>query len=422
MQKTIPVRQRIISNILWFAGSLGLAFVVWLFAVSARDPIEERRLAERAEIQFVYDDEIMILTDVSSETAIIRARGQRSNLSLLTVDDMTVTADLSTLPPGTHQVVLAADSRRDHVVVDTVPRQVTVTLELRESRLVPITLDYVGELPAGFIMGDPEVSAMQTTVRGAASLVEQVEGAALQIDLENQRSPIVTSARLVPLDANGTVVQDVTLDPAQVDISISISQRPDVREVSVQPNLIGVDALPEGYVLTGLNYEPRSVLVSGPSAVLESLPETFYTEPITLSDRTGDFEVSVPVILPSRELVIISGQTINVAVGITAQTANRQFDGVPVEIIGLADGYRAAITPNEVTLLITGPQPTLDALRQQDLRAILDLNGLAAGNYQLSPEPSLSLEQLSDVRISVLPASIDVRIEDALATPASDTN
>ncbi|MCA9908232.1 MAG: hypothetical protein KC519_06245, partial [Anaerolineae bacterium] len=275
MQKPVPVRQRIISNILWFGGSLVLAFVVWLFAVSARDPIEERRLSERADIQFVYDDESMILTDVTSETAVIRARGQRSNLTLLTVDDITVTADLRCVPPGTHQVVLNADSRRDHVFVDTVPPQVTVTLELRESRLVPITLDYVGDLPAGFTMGDPEVSAMQATVRGAASLVAQVEGAALQIDLNNQRSPIVSSVRLVPLDANGTVVQDVTLDPAQVDISISISQRPDVREVSVQPNLIGVDALPEGYVLTGLNYEPRSVLVSGPSAVLESLPETF---------------------------------------------------------------------------------------------------------------------------------------------------
>ena len=419
MQKPLPVRQRIISNILWFVGSLVLAFVVWLFAVSARDPIEERRLAERADIQFVFDDETMILTDASSATAVVRARGQRSNLSLLTVDDITLTANLRDLPPGTHQVVLSADSRRDHVFVDTVPRQVTVTLELRESRLVPITIDYVGELPAGFIMGDPEVSAMQATVRGAASLVAQVEGASLQINLESQRSALVTSARLVPLDANGTVVQDLTLEPAQVDVSISISQRPDVREVSVQPNLIGVDALPEGYVLTGLNYEPRSVLVSGPAAVLESLPETFFTDPIELSDRTGDFEVSVPVVLPSRDLVIISGQTINVAVGITAQTANRQFDGVQVEIIGLGDGYKAAITPNEVTLLITGPQPALDALRQQDLRAILDLNGLAAGSYQLSPEPSLSLEQLADVRISVLPASIDVRIEDALATPAA---
>lgn len=417
MQQSIPVRQRIISNIVWFAGSLALAFVVWLFAVSARDPIEERRLAERADIQFVFDNETMIMTSTSSETAIVRARGQRSNLSLLTVEDITVTADLSALPPGTHQVLLKADSRRDHISVDTVPRQVTIGLELRESRLVPITLDYAGELPAGFVMGDPQVSAMQTTVRGAASLVAQVEAASLQIALNNQRSPIVTNARLVPLDADGTVVQDVTLEPATVDVNISISQRPDVREVSVQPNLIGVDSLPEGYILTGLNYEPRSVLVSGPSTVLESLPETFFTAPIELSNQTADFEVSVPVVLPSRELVIISGQTINVAVGITAQTANRQFDGVPIEIIGLGDGYTAAITPNEVTLLITGPQPTLDALRQQDLRAILDLNGLAAGTYQLSPEPSLALEQLSQVRISVLPASIDVRIEDSLATP-----
>ncbi|MCA9905522.1 MAG: hypothetical protein KC547_16815, partial [Anaerolineae bacterium] len=300
MQRSIPVRQRIISNIVWFAGSLALAFVVWLFAVSARDPIEERRLTERADIQFVFDNETMIMTSTSSETAIVRARGQRSNLSLVTVEDITVTANMSDLPPGTHQVLLTADSRRDHVSVDTVPRQVTVSLELRESRLVPITLDYAGELPAGFVMGDPQVSALQTTVRGAASLVDRVEAASLQIALDNQRSPIVTNARLVPLDAEGNVVQNVTLEPATVDVSISVSQRPDVREVSVQPNLIGVDALPEGYILTGLNYEPRSVLVSGPVAVLESLPETFFTAPIELSNQTGDFEVSVPVILPSR--------------------------------------------------------------------------------------------------------------------------
>jgi YbbR domain-containing protein len=419
MQNRASLRQTIFNNLLWFLVSLVLAFTIWLLAISQRDPIEERRLAERAPIQFVYDQSQMLVINTSTETVDLRARGQRSALTRLTVDDVTVSADMSGLPPGTHQVPLVVNVQRERVSVDTVPRQVTVTLERVEARLVPVRVTLTGAVPAGFLHDEPALDILQATVTGAASGVARVDSASIEVELTNQRAPIIGTFRLTPVEADGSPVDYVSLTPDTVNLTLPIRQRPDVREVSVQPNIVGSDALPSGYLLTSLSYEPDSVLVSGPLSLLESLPETFFTVPIDLEGRTSAFEVSAPIELPSRELVLISDQTVTVTIGITAQTASRQFDGVRVEVIGLdAERYQVSVMPSEVTLLITGPQPIVAALRSGDVRVILDVSGLSAGSHQLIPQLVLAEGQRTDTTISVLPNSIDLTILDTRATPS----
>jgi YbbR domain-containing protein len=410
-QKPLTLRQTVLSNLFWFLASLVLAFAVWMVAVAQRDPIEERRLPERATIQFIVDD-AMVITDSSSQNAVLRARGQRSAVSLLTTEDVTVTADLRGLPPGVHPVTLETIVQRERVLVDTIPRQVNVTLELLETRLVPVRVELVGELPPGYARDQAQFDTLEVAIGGAASLVAQVDAAAIRLDLTEQRSTLTETARLVAVNIDGEPVANVTVNPQVVTVNLPIRQRPDVREVSVQPNLIGADELPEGYVFTSLTYEPRIVLVSGPIALLETLPETFFTAPIELTDRTGTFEIQVPVELPSRDLVIISGQTITVTIGITAQTDSRQFDGIAIEIIGLGEGLQAQLTPDEVSLLITGPLPALADLRARDVRVIVDLNNLQAGDYILTPQPILAQGLPEGVMISVLPETINVRISE----------
>jgi YbbR domain-containing protein len=411
MQQSRPLtlRQAVVSNALWFVGSLALAFLIWMTASAQRDPIEERRLSERATIQFALAEN-MLIAQVSSDSVALRVRGQRSALSLLTADDITINADLTALAPGTHQVELTATTRRERVTVDTIPRQVAVTIELLGSRLVPVRVEIIGEPPPGYEYDAAEYETLEVNVSGAASAVEQVDAAVLSLDLMAQRSDLTTTARLTAIDLENTVVESVTLNPDVVVVTVPVRQRPDVREVSVQPNLIGVDNLPLGYLFTSLSYEPRSVLVSGSPDLLNSLPETFFTAPIDLSNRTTDFEMSVPVVLPARELVILSGQTITVSLNITAQTASRQFDDVPVEIIGLSEGLEATLSPASVTLLITGPQPVLSDIVARDVRVILDVNNLTAGGYQLTPQPALAQGLPDGTTISVLPASLDVQI------------
>jgi YbbR domain-containing protein len=89
-------------------------------------------------------------------------------------------------------------------------------------------------------------------------------------------------------------------------------------------------------------------------------------------------------------------------------TASTQFENVPVEVIGLGEGLSARAAPNQVTVLLTGPQPQLDQLAWADLVVTLDLTGLQSGNYTLSPV--VSAGNLTGMESTILPAELDVEI------------
>lgn len=421
-QKSGGISRAVLDNLVWFAGSLMVAFFVWLIATIQSDPIQQARFPGRVDIQMTPDSGLL-LVDASSETASTVIRAPRSVFDLLSLDEIDVWADLSGLGPGEHPVALQASLARQQAnVVDISPSVIRITLEEAAQRQVPLRAVVTGEPPAGYAREEPifDVNLNQVLVSGPASNVNEVIAAQVSLDLSQQRNPYQADLRLVPVDAEGNPVSDVTLDPQVVHVTTVIRRRDDVREVAVRPRLVG--SLPDGYVLNALSYDPTSILVSGSAAQLNNLPDTLSTEVIDLNNRTSSFEVSVPVRLPQDDLLALSGQNITVTVEVAPLMSSRQFDNILVETLGLAENYRAALAPNRVTVLLTGPQPQLDALKSSDIRVSIDLNGLLTGNYTIVPTVSVSQGQIPSVGVSVLPAEIDVEIMDGLTVTPTTSN
>jgi YbbR domain-containing protein len=418
MFKNVSVSRAVLENVMWFAGSLVLAFFVWVIATSEADPIQERRFPN-VPVQITVDDGLLITNDPRN-TATVTVRAQQSVLNLLTVDDIVVQADLSGHEAGTDVIELQARIApgRPARVVDTSPRQLTVTLEMIAQRFIPLRAAVESEPPPGFRYDPPvfDVPQNQVLVSGAASKVELAVAAQAELDLNDQRNPLETDVALTVVDVNGDPVTDVTIEPPIVHVQVNIQRRNDVREVSVSPNIL-VDTLPTGYVLTSISYNPQVILVSGSPEQMRDIPDTLATAPIDLTNRTDDFEITVPVDLPQEGFLLVGNQNITVSVEIEARTANRQFDGIPVEITGLSEGYTAQIAPDEVTVLVTGPQPVLETLASSDIQVTVDLNGLLEGNYQLIPQVTITRGETLASNISVLPTEIDVQV-----VVASDEN
>jgi YbbR domain-containing protein len=219
------------------------------------------------------------------------------------------------------------------------------------------------------------------------------------------------------VDLDGNIVEGVTVEPPLIEVSVPIQTRSDIRQVSVVPN-IQLETLPEGYALSSIEYAPQVVLLSGPPEPLRGAPGTLFTTPIELTGRTGTFEETVNVLFPNELLFIVGPQTVNVSIAITPLLSSRQFDPVPVEVIGLTNKLAAVLSPQEITVLITGPQIALDDLDLDDIRAVIDLNGLDEGNYQIPAQVSVNLDPGQITNISVLPSEVDVDIE-ASAAPSS---
>jgi len=91
---------------------------------------------------------------------------------------------------------------------------------------------------------------------------------------------------------------------------------------------------------------------------------------------------------------------------------------VPVEITGLdPTAHRATVLPNAVTVLVVGPEAMLPM--REDVRVLVDLADMAAGNYQLAPQGLIIDQETGNgMQITVRPEQVSVTIESLFPTPS----
>jgi YbbR domain-containing protein len=409
-------RKSLFNNLLWFVGCLALAFLVWLTATTQADPVIEWRLTERVPIR-VQPDDGLIVTNAGTltSTASVYLRGPQSGRPLITSEDVIVTAAIAGLGPGTYVVPLQAQVSGTARVANISPSQITVTLEVEAAKFVPVRDDILEPPPPDIEVVAITADVLQVEVRGPQSLVEAVVAAELPLDLSSQRAPFELDVRLVPVDVDDDVVADMTVTPPVTRVRVELQASATVREVAVRPQLVG--ELPDGYFLTAIDYNPQTIYVSVPVDGSEDIPNTVFTAPIDLSERTESFSVSVPVELPEGNLVPISGTDVSVSIGVEAQIVTRQFDAVPIELSGRRQGFEYSVDPAEVTVVLTGPQPIIDNLSVDELHVTADVISLTAeGAYRVALTALLT--QNNDVvEASILPPDALV----AVIVPAEST-
>lgn len=408
-------RSQLLYNVMWFMASLGLALIVWLIATTQADPIITRSFTS-VPVQ-LQPSTGLILTGVNRRTVTVNVRARQSVMDLLTGEDITVRANLNNLSPGTHVVQLeAVVSQSRQAIADTKPAQITVTLEQEQSEQKPVMVNILNSPPVGYIRGTTTTSESQMLVTGVLSKVQQVVRLEAQLDLSQQRTTLSEEVDLVPVDANGNRVTDVTI-AQPVRVTVEITQDEAVKQVFVTPN-INRASLPEAYVFLGIiDYVPKTISVTGTQAALAILPDTLQTELIDLSTASGQTTFRVPVQLPEGIFLAEPGQAIDVTVGIEAREEIKQLDGIPVEITGQTSTTSVRVTPAEVTVLVRGPQPTVQQLTSANIRVVVEVQGLAPGEYEITPVASVNIGQIPAENISVLPGTIGVAVTDDTLTP-----
>jgi YbbR domain-containing protein len=403
-------RKIITENAQWFLGSAAVALIIWLLAVTAQNPVVQWRLPQAVPIRFEPDAGMVIVnSEVQDRTAVVTLRGPSSVQELITTDDVIVYGDLRGLPPGTHVVPLQAEVALNAVVEAISPSQLTVELQLQAAQFVPVREEITEPPPADVQINSIAFDVLQAEISGPQSLVQQVVAAVAPLNLSGQRASFETDVRLLPVDVDGDEVQGVTVAPPSAHATVTISQRDNVREFNVRPQLEGT--LPEGYFLSTLTYDPTTVYLSGPSNILQNLPSTVFTAPIDLSSQRADFEVVVPIEIDSNAVVPVSQSNITVSVGVAAQTGNEQLDDVPVELVGRRAGLEYTVDPAQVSLVITGPQPVVDALTAADVQVTADVSGFTTpGSYRTALNVVLPAGA-TGATVTVLPADVTVVVE-----------
>jgi YbbR domain-containing protein len=108
---------------------------------------------------------------------------------------------------------------------------------------------------------------------------------------------------------------------------------------------------------------------------LESLPSYVETDPILLSEYTGDASLKIGLNLPEG-ISLVGDQSVKVDIQIPPIVSAKTFSNVPVYVIGLDTDQRAQISPETVEIYLSGPQPILNNVKADELYAVIDCRNI----------------------------------------------
>lgn len=393
--------------------AFAMAIAVWILAVTSSDPLVARDYPNPIMLEVIGLDPKLVITNTIPTEVTVKLSAPQSIWTELENQDQPVHAvlDLSALEPGSHSVAVQIQvSIKPVRVLPFSPANIPVNLELFDSRSFAIQLQTIGQPATGFQVAQPILDPATITLSGAASNVEKVKRISATLDINQVRENVNKALNLDAFDADGKIVNGVSLSPSQTLISADVTPLSGYRNVAVKVIWNGQPA--KGYQLSNISVEPPAVTVfSSDPLLVENLPGFIETMPLDLTNADEKFTSLLNLNLPLG-ITVIEGNSVDVSVGIMPIEGTLTIPNITVEYINLPTGYQVAISPSQVTIILSGPLPALDALTQQDIKVVIDLHDILLGTFQKLPQVQLNNTALQVV--SIVPETVSVTITTAI--------
>ena len=392
-----------------------LAVAVWVSAVISSDPDETRPFPALIPIEIIGQEPNMLITnDYTTEVEVV-LQAPSSVWEQLTASSDTVHAivDITNLKAGDHKVPIQYQVRIQPTrIISTSLITLDLTLEQLKTVSMPVEIDLNGTPSIGYELQALELNHEDVIVSGPETIVNQVVRIGAYLDITGIKSDLETTLELQAYNQSGSVVSGVNLSQNYVDVTVPVSQQGGYRDLAVKVVVSGEVA--DGYRLTSLLVNPAVVTVFSSNVdLVESLPGFVETTQLNLEGASSDFETRLDLFIPEG-ITLLGDQNVQVQVGISPIEGSLIITDRPVNVEGLGTGFIATVSPDMVDLYLSGPLPILENLVTSEVLVSVDVTGLTAGTYQLTPTVTIVVV---GVRVeTILPGTVEVTI--ARGTPS----
>src|SRR5262245_2929679 len=392
------------SNIRTFLLAFVLGVSVWISAVTGADPADEQRYPNPVPLEVIGQDPSLVLTSPIPSTVEVRLRAPRSVWEQLKTQENSVTSilDISGLSAGEHtQPVQVRIIPRPVQIVLKTPETVTFTLEPLKTQPLPVEISLTVQPAVGFQAGEPSVEPTQIAISGPESIVNQATHARVVVKLDKARESIDAAFDIQVVDDQNKVLNGVTINPESAQVKIPLSPQSGYRDLAVKVLMQGQVA--SGYRLENITVFPPVITVFAPDPErVNALPAVVDTQPLNIQDAKVNISTRLALSLPDDIDIVGPNKTVEVRVDITPIQTSLTLH-LPINLVGLPDGFDAQISPEIVDVLISGPVPVLDSLTAQDIKVTVDVAGLDLGTHQLEPKVEVFVENVLEG--SILPST-----------------
>jgi len=222
--------------------------------------------------------------------------------------------DLKRAQVGRHMVKVVPVVPVGARLVRIEPPHVELTLEPIIIKAMKVEANVIGAAPAGYVLGQPQVSPAAATVSGVPAAVAQVRHVVVNVDAASARPDLVQTNILRAVDESGEEVEGVTLSRSQARIVLPVER---VLSYQTEPVVVRTDGAPApGYRVTAVSVRPAVVTIAGEAQRLQQLDHV-RTVMVDIDGATADINRVVALVLPDG-VTSVSDSRVQVSIRIEA--------------------------------------------------------------------------------------------------------
>ncbi len=403
------------NKLVRFLVSLLVALGLWLYVISVVSPNSK---ADYHNIPVVFDGEAalternLMVTKVSADTVSLELSGNRSDLAKVNSSNITIRADLSKIyDEGAHalnySIAYPGDIASNAFVVESKnPSVVTVTVEKKQTKDVPVEVSWVGSTPDDF-MSDRENRVLDpayVTVTGPASVVSLIEKAVVAVDLTDQRESVSDNFTYTLCDVNNTPVDAelITTNIEQIRVDVKIQR---MKEIALKVSVSAGGGATESDAVIELS--SSTIRVAGSDAALEALGDSLTLGTVKLADVDKESSLTFPINLPEG-ITNLSGVN-EVTAKVTLQGLSvREFLVEGIQVTNVPEGLEAELITEKLTVTVRGPSADVRKMTVDDIRVSVDFTGAEVGTstFKVSVEYLNGYERVGTFKADTVSATL----------------
>ena len=365
--------------------SIVIAFTLWVYVVTVVSPESE---GSYFDVPVVFDgtaqlaDRNLMITSGTDVTVDLKLLGNRTDLNKLDKTNITIVADLSQITTaGEHNVgysISYPSSAGAIEVLDQDPQYITIRVSERIRKEVPVRVNYTGTLPDSF-SADVQNAVLDhttVTVTGPKEVVDQIEYAAISVDLTGREDNLVETVRHTLCGADGNPIEDVssvTVNASDIRVTVRVYQ---IKEI---PIVIRVE---EGGGLTigDVTITPNrtSIVVSGPKTALADLHEIELL--VDLGVLAESQLLTYDILLPEGVTNVSGVSQVNVDVKVPQMTTRTlAVTSSRFQWINVPENVDIAVLTELLHIQVRGRENRLEELTAENITVYIDFSNALIG-------------------------------------------
>ncbi|MCW5828738.1 MAG: hypothetical protein KIT79_05430 [Deltaproteobacteria bacterium] len=263
----------------------------------------------------------------------------------------------------------------------------------------------VSSIPSGLIVTEKLRETAMVTLRGSRGGLSRLrqDDLAIELDLSGRAEGDAN------LELDGTNVKGLPVGVAVVGVAppvVSVKLEALLEAlVPVREQLAG--PVPDGFRVKVVEIRPSQVLFKGPARIGKKLKEV-QTEPVEINALIRSPDREAGIVASPEAFQYLSPRRVNVRAEVTEETIEKKLL-LPVRI-SHRDGHNVQVTPDVVSVTISGPASLVRGLGAASLQAEVDFSPYPPGRYR-RVSPKVRMEgpgPLTGLEISYTPKQFDI--------------